>query len=71
MTTIKITVNGESMQIADQSRVIDLIGELKLVPERVAVELNLSILPRSQWAEWILQPGDKLEIVHFVGGGKD
>jgi thiamine biosynthesis protein ThiS len=67
--TIQILVNGEPYQIAESSQVSDLIGELKLPPERVAIELNLSILPRAKWAETVLNTGDKLEIVQFVGGG--
>jgi len=67
--TIGITVNGEPQQIDANSRVIDLVNQLKLAPERLAVELNLSILPRTAWNETVLHEGDKLEIVHFVGGG--
>jgi thiamine biosynthesis protein ThiS len=67
--TIQILVNGEPYQIAESSQVSDLVSELKLPPERVAIELNLSILPRAKWAETVLNTGDKLEIVQFVGGG--
>jgi sulfur carrier protein len=68
-STIRISVNGEPYQIAENSKVADLISDLKLPPERVAIELNLSILPRAKWAETELQTGDKLEVVQFVGGG--
>jgi thiamine biosynthesis protein ThiS len=68
-STIKILVNGEPCLIADNFKVTELVSELKLPPERVAIELNLSILPRSKWAETELHAGDKLEIVQFVGGG--
>jgi sulfur carrier protein len=67
--TIRVLVNGEPYQIAESSQVSDLVRELKLPPERVAIELNLSILPRAKWDETVLQAGDKLEIVQFVGGG--
>jgi len=67
--TIEIIVNGDAHQINPRARVTDLIKQLELVPERLAIELNLSILPRAKWAETELRPGDKLEIVHFVGGG--
>lgn len=67
--TIEITVNGEARQIDQGARVTDLIKQLELTPERLAIELNLSILPRAKWAETELRPGDRLEIVHFVGGG--
>lgn len=67
--TIEITVNGESQRVAAQSSVTDLIALLDLTAQRLAIELNLSILPRVTWADTRLQDGDKLEIVHFVGGG--
>jgi thiamine biosynthesis protein ThiS len=67
--TIEIIVNSEPYQIVKNSQVSDLVSELKLPLERVAIELNLSILPRAKWAETVLNPGDKLEIVQFVGGG--
>lgn len=67
--TIQIKVNGEDYQLAATAKVTDLITKLALPPERLAIELNLAILPRAKWNETILQEGDKLEIVHFVGGG--
>ncbi|HEX5080537.1 MAG TPA: sulfur carrier protein ThiS [Blastocatellia bacterium] len=67
--TIEITVNGEARQMSRGARVMDLVKQLELAPERLAIELNLSILPRAKWAETELKPGDKLEVVHFVGGG--
>jgi len=68
---IEITVNGEPRQIAADATVADLVTELKLTPERLAIELNLSILPRNAWSETKLRAGDRLEVVHFVGGGED
>jgi thiamine biosynthesis protein ThiS len=68
-STIRVLVNGEPHQIAENSKVADLVGDLKLPPERLAIELNLSILPRAKWAETVLHADDKLEIVQFVGGG--
>jgi sulfur carrier protein len=62
-------VNGEPFQIAEKSGVADLLSDLKLPAERVAIELNRSILPRSKWSETVLNAGDELEIVQFVGGG--
>lgn len=67
--TIEITVNGEPRQIASEASVNDLVASLELTAARLAIELNLSILPRNSWATTKLQNGDKLEIVHFVGGG--
>jgi len=67
--TVEITVNGDAHQVNPGARVTDLIKQLELAPERLAIELNLSILPRAKWAVTELRPGDKLEIVHFIGGG--
>ena len=67
--TIEIIVNGEPRQIPPASTVTDLVTSLNLAPERLAIELNLSILPRHAWPETRLQQGDRLELVHFVGGG--
>ncbi|MBL8205493.1 MAG: sulfur carrier protein ThiS [Blastocatellia bacterium] len=66
---IEITVNGEIRQITPGSTVTDLIAQLELPPQRLAIEHNLLILARSLWPETRLRPGDRLEIVHFVGGG--
>lgn len=67
--SIEITINGEAREIAAESSVTELVTLLDLTAGRLAIELNLSILPRAAWAETKLQAGDKLEIVHFVGGG--
>jgi len=67
--TIEVIVNGDAHQVSHGARVTDLIKQLELAPERLAIELNLSILPRAKWAETELRLGDRLEIVHFVGGG--
>ena len=64
-----ITVNGEDREVRDDSTLNELIAELELRTERVAIELNLDILPRHLWEQTRLQSGDRLEIVHFVGGG--
>lgn len=67
--TIQIQLNGEPYQLAAATKVSGLLTELQLTQGRLAIELNLNILPRTQWDETQLQDGDKLEIVHFVGGG--
>lgn len=66
---IEVTINGEARQITAGSSVTDLVTLLELTAGRLAIELNLSIVPRAIWPETRLQAGDKLEIVHFVGGG--
>ncbi|MFA7440282.1 MAG: sulfur carrier protein ThiS [Sphingomonadaceae bacterium] len=68
--SIAIVLNGEPRPAVPGSTIATLVAELGLEPERVAVERNLEIAPRSQWGELVLADGDKLEIVHFVGGGQ-
>jgi thiamine biosynthesis protein ThiS len=67
--TIAITVNGQPRLSNPGATVTDLLKEMGLPPGRVAIERNLDILPRAQWNETRLEPGDRYEIVHFVGGG--
>ncbi len=67
--TITITVNGEHRRVAGGISVADLANELGLVPEKVAVERNLEVVPRSTLAQVTVEDGDEIEIVHFVGGG--
>lgn len=66
---MEILVNGEPREVADSFTVSDLLQELELIGRRLAVEVNLEIVPRSQHAEHQLQAGDKVEIVHAIGGG--
>jgi thiamine biosynthesis protein ThiS len=66
---IGLTVNGEPMQVAAGLTLAQLIGQLELDTRKVAVERNLEIVPRSTYAATGLEAGDKLEIVHFIGGG--
>ena len=67
--TIEISINGEPRRVPAGSTLSELVKLLDLAPERLAIELNLKIVRRNQWEETLLQPGDALEIVHFVGGG--
>jgi len=67
--TISITVNGEHRRVAAGLSIADLARELGLVAAKVAVERNLEVVPRSTIAQVLLEDGDDLEIVHFVGGG--
>ncbi len=64
-----ITLNGASHRVAPASTVATLLAALKLDTRKIAVERNLEIVPRSQYAATALHPGDTLEIVHFIGGG--
>lgn len=65
-----LQLNGESRDFPDGLTLAALVDRLGMKPDRVAVELNLEIVPRPKWQETQLKNGDKLEIVHFVGGGK-
>jgi sulfur carrier protein len=65
---MKITVNGEEQTITPKT-VLGYIVDIGIDPRRVAVELNLDILPKTAYETTRLQEGDKVEIVHFVGGG--
>ena len=67
--TISIVVNGDHKRVADGLTIAGLAEELGLIPEKVAVERNLEIVPRSTIAEVRIEDGDEIEIVHFVGGG--
>ncbi len=69
--TLTITLNGEPRTLAAGATIADLLAALALEGGRVAVEHNLEIAPRSQWGQTRLADGDRLEVVHFVGGGMD
>jgi len=66
---VTLQINGELKDFADGLTLAALIGQLGSKPDRVAVELNLEIVPRDKWQDTSLRNGDSLEIVHFVGGG--
>jgi thiamine biosynthesis protein ThiS len=67
--TASFTVNGETRPLAGPMTVADLLATLGLDGRKVAVERNEAIVPRSAYAATRLEPGDSLEIVHFIGGG--
>jgi sulfur carrier protein len=67
--SMRLQINGDEQEFADTLTLADLIAQLGMKTDRVAVELNREIVSRTQWAETALHDGDKLEIVHFVGGG--
>lgn len=64
-----LNINGEARQIPEGLTVTTLVAHLGMKTDRVAVELNEQIVPRNNWDSTALKTGDKLEIVHFVGGG--
>ena len=66
---MKLQINGDQRELPDGLSLAALVEHLGMKPDRVAVELNLEIVPRTNWQAIQLKDGDKLEIVHFVGGG--
>ena len=66
---MQIQLNGENHELAETCTLAELLRELSLTPQRVAIELNRSVVRRDQWEQTILNEGDRVEIVHFVGGG--
>jgi thiamine biosynthesis protein ThiS len=66
-----VTVNGEPRECPGGASLAQFIEHLQLKGDRVAVELNQRIATRNRWAETLLHEGDRLEIVHFVGGGSE
>jgi sulfur carrier protein len=72
-SAMTLQINGEpcSFEESAQLTLAGLIESLNMKADRVAVELNRDIVPRDRWPETRLKDGDRLEIVHFVGGGSD
>lgn len=66
---LKLTINGEGRTLAGLVSLADLVDSLGLDPRKVAVERNLEIVPRSAYSSVRLADGDRIEIVHFIGGG--
>jgi thiamine biosynthesis protein ThiS len=64
-----LRINGEPRDFPDGLTVAALVAQLGMKADRVAAELNLEIVSRPNWEATVLKDGDKLEIVHFVGGG--
>jgi sulfur carrier protein len=72
---MNLHINGEARSFPDADAsvpftLVQLVESLGMKPDRVAVELNREIAPRDRWLQIELKDGDRLEIVHFVGGGK-
>jgi thiazole synthase len=66
---LRVTINGEERKFETAVSIDRLLGELGLEPAKIAVERNLEIVPRSQYRDITVADGDRLEIVHFIGGG--
>ncbi len=67
--SVNVKINGRVESITPQKTLLDLLNDKSLCAERVVVEVNNSIIKREQFKEYILQEGDSVEILRFVGGG--
>ena len=67
--SLSIRINGEHRRVPGGTSIVEMVNLLGLDPQRVAVERNLEIVPRSTLAEVCVEDGDDYEIVHFLGGG--
>ncbi|MEN8261103.1 MAG: sulfur carrier protein ThiS [Pseudomonadota bacterium] len=68
---MQVYVNGDEQELAENTLVADLIAKLGLTDKRIAVELNKKILPYGEYAQRRLNAGDRIEIVHAIGGGRE
>jgi thiamine biosynthesis protein ThiS len=68
--SLRIQVNGEPRDVEDEITLSRLISVLQLKAEQIAVELNRTVIRRGEWSATVLREADNLEIVHFVGGGR-
>lgn len=66
---MQVIVNDEPRTLPDGSTVAALVASLALGPRRIAVEVNVQVVPRAEYGARVLQDGDRVEIIHFVGGG--
>ena len=68
---MQVHINGEQREFGDRSlRLSELVEKLSLAPQRIAIEVNRQIVRRADWEQTEVGEGDKVEIVHFVGGGE-
>ena len=66
-----VSVNGENKEFSDGLSLEQLVNELVLPGLRIAIEVNGTVVRRGDWSETTLNDGDRVEIVHFVGGGRN
>ena len=66
---MKLIVNGEKLEVSNVETLQELLKELQIEPQRVAVEINVSIVKKSDYSTFKLSEGDRVEIVNFIGGG--
>ena len=66
---MRIMINGEARELADGLTVAGMLHTLGIDTRKVAVERNLEIVPKSTFSSTVIEDGDRLEVVHFIGGG--
>ena len=66
---MQVEINGATREVEERMTLKELVEQLSLAPERLAIELNHSVVRRADWPHTALNEGDHIEIVHFVGGG--
>jgi thiamine biosynthesis protein ThiS len=66
---MKVFINGETKEIAGEVNLNELLANFSLPQERVAIELNEQVVRKKDWEMILVKDADKIEIVHFVGGG--
>ncbi len=66
---MNIVVNGEEKEITEELNLEELLNRLELPKERIAIEVNKDVVRKKDWADIKINDADKIEIIHFVGGG--
>ena len=66
---MKIFINGETKELAEEIKLNELLKHFSLPSERIAIELNREVIRKKDWENIKVNDGDKLEVIHFVGGG--
>lgn len=66
---MRVTVNGQTREVPPGTTLAELVKQLNVRTDRIAAERNLKVVPKAQYEATVLQEGDKLEVVSFVGGG--
>lgn len=66
---MKVFINGETREISEQVNLLELLKAFALPSERIAIELNREVVRKRDWGNILINDADKIEIVHFVGGG--
>jgi len=69
LNVAKIQLNGNSYDISIKTSLYDLLNNLSIPDDKVAIELNGTIIEKSKYIKILLKKGDKVEVVHFIGGG--